>query len=124
MKIAFARPELPKGGAIAVPVLEGRKLGPTAAALDRQAKGALTRALEASRFAGKLEETLAVLAPHGLSCSRVLLVGFGKAEALDALAAQRIGGALVAQLTHSGDSAAAVAVDGFGKMAAPAVVLA
>ena len=96
MKIAFAKPGLPKEGALAVPVLEGRKLGPTAAALDRRTKGALMRALKASRFDGKLAETLAVLAPRGLSCSRLVLVGFGKAGALDALAAQRIGGALVA----------------------------
>jgi leucyl aminopeptidase len=124
VKIAFARPGLPKGGAIAVPVLEGRKFGPTATALDRRTKGALTRALEASRFQGKLEDTLAVLAPRGLSCSRVVLVGFGKAEALDALAAQRIGGALAALLAPSGDSAAALAVDGFEQAAAPVAVLA
>ena len=124
MKIAFAKPALPKGGAIAVPVLEGRNLGPTAAALDRRTKGALTRALKASRFEGKLEETLSVLAPHGLSCSRVVLVGFGKAEALDALAAQRIGGALVALLAQSGETDAALAADGFAKTAAPVAVLA
>jgi len=123
VKIAFAKPALPKDGAIAVPVLEGRKLGPTAATLDRRTKGALTRALRTSRFDGKLEETLSVLAPRGLSCSRVVLVGFGKPEALDALAARRIGGALVAQLAQSGDTAAALAVDGFAK-AAPVAVLA
>jgi leucyl aminopeptidase len=67
---------------------------------------------------------LAVLAPHGVSCSRAVLVGFGKAEALDALAAQRIGGALVAQLAHSGETDAALAVDGFAKTAAPVAVLA
>ncbi len=124
MKIAFAKAVLPKVGAIAVPVLEGRKLGPTAAMLDRRSKGVLTRALKASRFEGKLEETLPVLAPRGLSCSRVVLVGFGKAEALDALAAQRIGGALVAQLTQSGETAAALAVDELAHAAAPISVVA
>jgi leucyl aminopeptidase len=124
VKIAFAKPALPKGGAIMVPVLEGRKLGPTAAALDRQTKGTLTRALDASRFEGKLEETLSVLAPRGLSGGRVVLVGFGKVEALDALAAQRIGGALMAQLGQSGETAAALAVDRFAKTAAPVAVLA
>jgi leucyl aminopeptidase len=124
VKIAFAKPALPKSGAIAVPVLEGRKFGPTATALDRRTKGALTRALKGSRFEGKLEETLAVLAPRGLSCNRVVLVGFGKAETLDALAAQRIGGALVAQLGQSGETAAALAVDGFAKAAAPGPAIA
>ena len=124
MKIAFAKPGSHERGAVAVPVLEGPKLGPTAATLDRRAKGALTRALKASRFAGKIEETLSVLAPRGIGCSRVVLVGFGKAGALDALAAQRIGGALVAQLAQSGETAAAFAVDGFAKASAPASALA
>jgi len=124
MKIAFAKPALPKNGALALPVPAGCKLGPTAAALDRRAKGALTRALAASRFAGKLAETLTVLAPRGLACSRVVLVGCGKIETLDALAAQRIGGALVAHLAPSGETAAALAVDGLAPAATPAPVLA
>jgi leucyl aminopeptidase len=124
VKIAFAKPGLPKGGAIAVPVLEGRKFGPTATALDRRTKGALTRALEASRFEGKLEETLSVLALRGLTCSRVVLVGFGKAAALDALAAHQIGGTLAAQLAPSGETTAALAVDAFAKAAAPLAVVA
>jgi len=124
VKIAFAKPALPKGGAFAMPVLEGCKLGPTAAALDRRIKGALTRALKAHRFAGKIGETLTVLAPRGLSCSRVVLVGFGKAEGLDALAAHRIGGALVAQLASSGETTAALAVDDLDKAAASGPLLA
>ncbi|MGE0117099.1 MAG: leucyl aminopeptidase [Dongiaceae bacterium] len=118
MKIAFAKPALPEEGAIAVSVFEGRKLGPTATKLDRRTKGALTRALEASRFAGKLDETLSVLAPRGLRCSRVVLVGCGREAALDALAAQRIGGALVAHLAPSGETAAALAVDAGPEIAA------
>jgi leucyl aminopeptidase len=124
VKIAFAGHALPKSGAILVPVLEGRRLGATATALDRRTKGALTRALEASRFDGKIEETLAVLAPRGLACSRVVLVGFGKAEALDALAAQRIGGALAAQLAHSGEAAAGLAIDELAKAATPVASIA
>ena len=124
MKVVFAKPALPKDGAFALPVAEGCKLGPTAAALDRRAKGALTRALAASRFAGKLEETLTVLAPRGLACSRVVLVGCGKPEAFDALAAQRVGGALVALLAPSGETAATLAADGLAQAAAPAVLAA
>jgi leucyl aminopeptidase len=114
VKIAFAKPALPESAAIAVPVFEGRTLGPTATTLDRRTKGALTRALAGSRFAGKLDETLSVLAPRGLPCSRVVLVGFGREAALDAPAAQRIGGALVAHLAPSGETAAALAVDAGG----------
>jgi leucyl aminopeptidase len=112
MKIAFSKPGVPKGGAIAVLVGEGCKLGPAAVELDRRTKGALTRAIASSRFAGKLDETLSVLAPRGVACSRVVLAGMGKAGALDALAAQRIGSALVAHLALSGETDVAVALDG------------
>ncbi len=111
MRIAFAKPGLPKGGTIAVPVSEGGKLGPTAADLDRRIKGALTRAAASSRFAGKLDETLSVVAPRGIGCSRVVLVGAGKIGAFDALAAQRVGGALIAHLARSGETDVAVALD-------------
>jgi leucyl aminopeptidase len=110
MKVAFAKPGAAKGGARAVLVAEGRKLSPAAAHLDRRSKGALTRAIAASRFAGKLDETLSVLAPRGVACSRVVLVGMGRAANLDALAAQRVGSALVAHLALSGETD--VALDG------------
>jgi leucyl aminopeptidase len=111
MKIAFGKPGLPKGGAVAVAVFEGRKLGPVAADLDRRTKGALTRAIKSSRFAGKLEETLSVLAPRGVACSRVVLVGAGRIGGMGAMAAQRIGGALVAHLALSGETDLTVAAD-------------
>src|SRR5262245_55676323 len=124
VKIAFAKPVPPGSGALAVPVLEKREFSASAARLDRQTKGALTRAVKASRFEGKIEETLSVLAPRGVSCSRVILVGFGKIEALDALAAQRIGGALAAQLAMSGETAVALALDRLTKAAAAEPVVA
>ena len=111
MKIAFAKPGPPKGGAIAVLVGEGRKLGSAASDLDRRTKGVLTRAIASSRFTGKLDEALSVLAPRGVACSRVVLVGMGKANGFDALAAQRIGSALVAHLALSGETDVSVALD-------------
>ncbi|MGH6927232.1 MAG: M17 family peptidase N-terminal domain-containing protein, partial [Dongiaceae bacterium] len=52
MKISFSKIELPSSGAIVVGVYEDRKLTPTAAQLDKQTKGAIERALGASRFKG------------------------------------------------------------------------
>jgi len=111
VKIAFARPAWPKTGTLAVGVLAGRKFAPGAAALDRRTKGALARALRASRFDGKVGQTLSVLAPRGIGNGRVVLVGLGKPDKLDALAAQRAGGALVAHLADSGEATVGVAVD-------------
>ena len=111
MKIAFAKPTLPSEGAVAVGVLEGKVLTATAQALDTAAKGAVARAIAASRFEGKKGQTLQILAPAGLDLSRVLLVGLGKAKEIDAQGAQAFGGTAVAQLLTSGDTEAAIAID-------------
>ena len=111
MKISFASPKLPRSGALALGVLEGGALGTTAGNVDEATGGALSRAIESSRFTGKSNQTLVVNAPSGLAASRVVLVGLGKADGLDARAAQAVGGTVVATLEKSGDGAVAVAVD-------------
>lgn len=111
MKIAFAKPQLPTEGAVVVGVLEGKVLTATALQLDESTGGALTRALNASRFEGKAGQTLTVLAPAGVQLSRVVLVGLGKADAIDAVAAQAFGGTAAAQVLGTGDAAAAIAAD-------------
>ena len=75
MKISFAAPRLPKSGTIVVFASEGRKLSPTGKALDKTSGGALSRAMESSRFTGRELETLAVLAPAKLGVASVLLIG-------------------------------------------------
>src|SRR5882672_12423210 len=82
MKITFGEPALPKTGAIVVGVLEEGKLMPTAAALDHSSGGALRRAIAASRFTGKKDELLALLAPANLAVSRIVLAGLGKPSAV------------------------------------------
>src|SRR6266436_4337780 len=111
MKIAFAKPELPGSGTIVVGVLEEHRLTHTAQLIDKQTKGAIARALAVGRFKGKPEEQLSILAPQGIQAGRILLIGLGKAEALDGLALQAIGGRLVSALNAAGEHAAAVAID-------------
>ncbi|HEY2891390.1 MAG TPA: leucyl aminopeptidase [Dongiaceae bacterium] len=114
MKIAFAKPELPASGTVVVGVLEEHRLTPTAQQIDKQTKGAITRALSVGRFKGRADEQLAILAPQGIEAGRVLLVGLGKAEALDALALQAIGGRVVAAMNAAGEHAVAIAADEIG----------
>ncbi|HTZ78718.1 MAG TPA: leucyl aminopeptidase [Stellaceae bacterium] len=111
MKVAFADLRLPKSGTLVVGVLEGKKLTPTAAALDRESNGAIGQAMAASRFTGKKEEILPVPAPRGLFYERILLLGLGKPAALNAQQMKRLGGAIVPVLNALGATAAAVAVD-------------
>ncbi|MDZ4737130.1 MAG: leucyl aminopeptidase [Rhodospirillaceae bacterium] len=111
MKIAFAKPELPKSGTLAVAVMDDRKLGPSAAALDRKTKGAVARAIAASRFRGRPDDLLALLAPAGLEFDRLVLFGTGKPEKLNDLGLQSLGGRLIAHLNKAGADSAAIAID-------------
>ncbi|HUN44907.1 MAG TPA: leucyl aminopeptidase [Stellaceae bacterium] len=111
MKIAFADLRLPKSGTLVVGVLEGKKLTPTAAALDRESNGAIAQAMAASRFTGKKEETLAVPAPRGLFYDRILLLGMGKPGGLGPQQMKRLGGVIVPALNALGATAAAIAAD-------------
>ena len=125
MKIAFAKSELPSAGTIVVGVLEEHRLTPTAQQLDKLTKGAIGRALSVGRFKGRPDEQLAILAPPGIEAARILLIGLGKADSLDAATLLAIGGRIAAALNGAGEHAAAVAVDeiagariGTGEMAA------
>jgi len=119
MKISFGEPTLPKSGAVIVGVLEDKTLSPAAADLDRRTGGALNRAIASSRFTGKKDEVLAVLAPANLQLSRVVLAGLGKPSAIDAAQMQGLGGTLIAHLNGAGESEAAVLLDDLsGAMAA------
>ena len=112
MKISFANLALPTTGAAVAFVLEGGKLSASAAALDKATKGALRRAIKASRFKGKRGQTLSVLAPAGAKLDRILLIGLGKAKDVDAKAMQRAGGYAYAGLANTGRTALSVLADG------------
>ncbi len=108
MKFTFSKPEPPKAGAVVVPVLADKTLGASGQDLDQKTGGALTRAMNASRFTGRKDETLALLAPHGIEADRIVLLGLGKAGDLDALALQAAGGAIYAALEKSGEAEGSV----------------
>ena len=112
MKISFAAPNLARGGALAIGAFEGGVLDTTAARVDEAMNGAVSRAVESSRFTGKANQTLMLNAPAGLAASRVLVLGLGKADRLDAKAAQAAGGVIVSRLANGGDKSAAVCLEG------------
>jgi len=111
MKITFGETGVPKAGAAIAGVLEEGRFTPSAEELDRLSDGALRRAVAASRFTGKKDEILAVLAPAHLPLGRVLLVGLGKPASIDALQFQNLGGNLTAHLNSAGEKEAAFLLD-------------
>ncbi|MDX9859722.1 MAG: leucyl aminopeptidase [Rhodospirillales bacterium] len=112
MKISFAKPALPESGVVVVSVLEGGRLTSSAEALDRQLKGAIGRAVKASpRFKGKMEQSLSLLAPAGSKLDYVMVIGLGKADEIDAMRMQAVGGQIYAELGGRGHAAVDVAID-------------
>jgi leucyl aminopeptidase len=116
MKVAFAKPEIPASGTLVALAADGRKLGKLASQLDKATKGAIARALEASRFKGGAEEFLTILAPAGVEVARIILAGIGQPAKYDALAAQSLGGRLVAALNGTGEKEVSVWIDSIGDM--------
>jgi leucyl aminopeptidase len=120
MKISFAEIAVPKSGTIVVGVSEDRLLTPAAAALDRDAEGALTRAMAASRFDGKKDQLLTILAPANLAAGRVILAGLGKPAEITALQLQTLGGNLLAALAGTGETEVAILFGEIDGLALPA----
>jgi leucyl aminopeptidase len=111
MKITFAAPRTPRSGTVVCAVMDERKLLPTAERLDKASGGAIKRAIAASRFTGRSDDTLTVLAPAKLDLSRILLIGVGKPGPVERSAWQNRGGIILAQLNAAGEQSAAIAVD-------------
>jgi leucyl aminopeptidase len=101
MKIAFVA-DLGNPQALALVVGEGRKLCDGGTALDSQAGGVFTRAMQSGRFTGGKGKTLVVTAPHGLDASVVVLAGLGDREALTDLAIEEAAGAAYHAVKMSG----------------------
>jgi leucyl aminopeptidase len=111
MKISFAAHSLPASGAIVAGVMAGKKLSPTAAELDKKTGGAIKRAIAASRFTGKKDQLLDVLAPAKLKNSRILLVGLGDPKDLRETDLENIAASASAHLSGAGETEAALMVD-------------
>ena len=120
MKISFVQDAPQQEAAIILFVGSDKKLVGPAADLDQASGGAIARALDASpRFNGKAEDVLSLPGLSGISGRRAVLAGLGDPAAVDALALQRIGGAIAAHLNQVGESAAVLRADGPIGLAAP-----
>jgi leucyl aminopeptidase len=108
MEITFATLALPRTGALALLAREDQGLLSHAKKLDERLKGAITRALKATRFKGKQGQIVEILVPAGLSNDRLLVAGIGAAEKFNAVQARHLGGGLMQRLLASGETALAV----------------
>ena len=101
MKIEFVA-AADKAEVLAVLVHEGRVFHGMGADLDAAASGALTRAMNASRFTGAGNSTLVVPAPAGTDVGVIVLTGGGDAASFDDLALESAAGAAYHAVKLSG----------------------
>ena len=120
MKISFVEPGLAKSGTLVLGVAEDRVLLPTAARIDSEADGVIARAIAASRFTGKRDQLLAILAPPQLGLARILLAGIGKPAELETSHLEALGGNVVAHLNGAGETEVTIDIAGLGEINVPA----
>jgi leucyl aminopeptidase len=106
LELIFARPVLPKSGAIALLIGEEEKPSGLWARLDEAAGGSIARAIAAAEFKGSSKQTCTILAPL-VGLSRVVLVGLGKPANLSRSQIEQAGGLAAAAMLK--DATAALA---------------
>ncbi len=88
----------PNASTVVYFMAEGEGVPPHVKKLDASTGGAISRALEIAAFKRKRKSMVEILAPHGLSASRLILVGVGETKTLDAREWTEIGGAVRGKL--------------------------
>lgn len=111
MQLTFAAPGPVASGAWIVGALDGSQLTAAAAKADKASGGAISRGLKVSKFTGKRGQTMEVLAPNGVSASRIVVIGLGKASDLDGHAAEDIAASAVGFLSRAGETTATFEID-------------
>jgi len=108
LEIGFAKPTLPRSGALILLVGEGDKPAGLWAEADAATHGAIARAFSAAEFKGGKGKTCTILAPGG-DLTRVVAVGLGKTAELTPRTLQDAGGHAAAAIAR--DTTAAIAAD-------------
>jgi len=106
LDIAFAKPALPKSGALALMVYEGEQPSGLWQQLDEVTGGAISRAFGVAEFKGGKGKSCSILAPGG-ELTRVLAVGLGKPAELTQKILEEAGGVVSVALAR--ESSVAIA---------------
>ena len=120
LETAFAKPALPKSGALVLLIHEGEKPSGLWAQLDEATAGAIGRAFDVAEFTGAKGKTCSILAP-GANLSRVLAVGLGKPAEVTQKVLEEAGGMILSNLAR--EPTVAVANGGLSAQQAAEVAL-
>ena len=108
MEISFATSIPEDADTLIVGINEDRVLRPGAEQIDAVTGGAVTKAISTGRFTGKRDQVVDIVAPTGVSASRIVALGLGDFDTIDALGRQRLGGNMAAHLNRVGAKHVAV----------------
>ncbi len=109
MKITFSDSrEMPREGCLVAAVVKDGELPAALRELDEMSGGQLSRAMKAASFDGAKGSVVDIPAPHGIGLDRLLLVGAGRAEDLDAWGVECLGGRMAGALMERKQTEASV----------------
>ena len=111
MNIKFSKKSLPTSDSHVIFVYADKELSDSAAKIDKETDGLVSRAMDVGHFEGKFGQIIDLVAPANLEINRVLVMGLGKEADLDLVKTQKIGGKIMARLIASGDETLSIAAD-------------
>lgn len=111
MQITFTKEVSKNPDSVVIGCFDKNVLADEVKTLDKDLQKSIPDALEQQRFRGNVGETASLTLANGTGALRVLVVGLGKKEDLDAATFERIGGHLFSALKRSRDEAVEVRLD-------------
>ncbi len=112
MIIAFPNAADATPHALVVLVGSDNAMSSAAAAADAATGGQVAKAMKAARFDGESAALVEILAPAGITATRLIVAGMGAPEKADAAMFEKLGGAIVAKLLTSGETRVTVDMAG------------
>ena len=108
LKLSFSKLAAPSGGIVVVLVDSDLTTGPVSTAFLNGAGDLIRRAAEVDGFKGKANAALDIVVPAGLSASRLILVGLGKADDIAKMDWVKFGGVILSKLPSSTSAATVI----------------
>lgn len=110
LQISFDKFAPPKKAVVVILADDEKRLTDNARACDPS--GLLGRAIEIGGFSGKLGADIDLIAPHGLTFDRLIVIGAGKTAQLNEESFLKLGGALAAKTKSATEVALVLDIEG------------
>ncbi len=88
-------------GSLIVFSFADQELSSSAKLFDEKSQGALNKALQSSKFTGKVGEIISINSPQNLSANRLICIGLGKKEKITTHTLQKVGAIIAKTLKNT-----------------------